>query len=177
MKISDEKEKLYLSEKLITHYNTKSGNNLSDTCTYDVEAPPFRKDSSKLMKFNKMLEINEERRKDKEEFTDTSVADMLCKMMKQQSAPEIDLDVFDGNLINFHYFMVVFRESVKQKIEDPHGRLTRLIKYTTVEVTDLIKNYIQLSAKDDHEAAKDQLYQLYGDPHRVIAAYRKEMKH
>ena len=146
MKISDKKEKLYVSEKLIKHYNTKSGNNLSDTCLYDVEAPSIRKDSSKLIKFNKRLEINEERRKDKEEFTDTSVADMLCKMMKQQSAPEIDLDVFDGNPINFHYFMAVFRESVKQKIEDPRGRLTRLIKYATVEVRHLIKNYIQLSA-------------------------------
>ena len=46
---------------------------------------------------------------------------MLYKMMKQQSAPEIDLDAFDGNLLNF---MVVFREAVEKKIEDPLGRLT-----------------------------------------------------
>ena len=58
------------------------------------------------------------------EFRDANVADMLCKMMKQQSAPEIDLDVFDGNLLNFHYFMAVFRETIKKKIEDPLGRLT-----------------------------------------------------
>ena len=58
------------------------------------------------------------------EFRDANVADMLCKMMNQQSAPEIDLDVFDGNLLNFHYFMAVFREAIKKKIEDPLGRLT-----------------------------------------------------
>ena len=52
-----------------------------------------------------------------------------------------------------------------------------MIKYTTGEVKDLIKNYIQLPAKDGHEAAKNQLYQLYGDPHRIIAAYWKEIKH
>ena len=46
---------------------------------------------------------------------------MLYKMMKQQSAPEIDLDAFDGNPPNF---MVVFREAVEKKIEDPLGRLT-----------------------------------------------------
>ena len=51
-KTSDEKEKLCLSEKLITRFNTKSDNNLSDASTYDVEAPPM-KDSSKLMKVNK----------------------------------------------------------------------------------------------------------------------------
>ena len=57
--------------------------------------------------------------------------------MKQQSAPEIDLDAFDGNPLNF---MVVFREAVEKKIEDPLGRLTWLIKHTTGEVKDLIKN-------------------------------------
>ena len=76
-------------------------------------------------------------RKDKQEFTDTRVADMLCKMMKQQSAPENDLDVFDGNPLNFHHFMAVFREVVEKKIEDLCGRLTQLIKYTTDEVKGL----------------------------------------
>ena len=52
------------------------------------------------------------------------MADMLCKVMKQQPAPEIDLDIFDGNPLNFHYFMAVFREVIEKKIEDPRGRLT-----------------------------------------------------
>ena len=84
----------------------------------------MRKDNSKLMKVNKRTEIKDKRRTDKEEFTDTGVADMLCKMMKQQSAPELDLDVFDGNTLNFHYFMAVFREAVKKKTEDLCERLT-----------------------------------------------------
>ena len=157
LKTSDEKEKQCLSEKQINHYNTKSVKNLGDTCTYDVQAPPMRKDSSKSMKVNKRSEIKDERRKHEEEFTDTSVADMLCKMMKQQSASEIDLDVFDENPLNFHYFIALFSEAVEEKIEDPRGRLTRLIKYTTGEVKDLIKNYIQLPAKDGYKAAKNQL--------------------
>ena len=52
-----------------------------------------------------------------------------------------------------------------------------MIKHMTGKVKDLIKNYIQLPAKDGYKAAKNQLYQLYGDPHRVIAACRKELKH
>ena len=68
--------------------------------------------------------------------------------MKQQSATEIDLDVFDGNPLNFHYSMTVFREAVEKKIEDPCGRFIQLIKSTTGEVKDLIKNYIQLPAKE-----------------------------
>ena len=61
LKTSDEEEKLCPSEKLINHYNTKSGKNLSDACTYDLEAPPRRKGSSKLMKVNRRLEIKDER--------------------------------------------------------------------------------------------------------------------
>ena len=80
------------------------------------------KDSS--MKVDKRSEIKSERKKDKEKFTDTSVSDILCKMMKKQSAPEININVFDGNPLNFHYFMAVFKEAVEKKIEYTHGRLT-----------------------------------------------------
>ena len=76
--------------------------------------------------------------------------------MKQQSAPEIDLVFFHGNLLNFHYFMAVF-EKLSKKIENPHGSLTRLIKYTTGEVKVSIKSYIELPAKDGYEAAKYHL--------------------
>ena len=80
------------------------------------------KDSS--MKVDKRSEIKSERKKDKEKFTDTSVSDILCKMMKQQSAPEININVFDGNPLNFHYFMAVFKEAAEKKIEYTRGRLT-----------------------------------------------------
>ena len=66
LKTTDKKEKLYLSERLINQYNTKSGNSLSNACVYNTEAPPIRKDSSKLMKINKRSAIKDERRKDKE---------------------------------------------------------------------------------------------------------------
>lgn len=52
-----------------------------------------------------------------------------------------------------------------------------MIKCTTGEVKDLIKTYIQLPAKDDYEAIKNQLYQIYDDPQGVIADYEKEIKH
>ena len=106
------------------------------------------------MKVNKRSKIKGKRKRDKEEFTDRSVAGMLCKMMKPQSKPEIDLDVFDGNPLNFNYYMAVFREAFGKEIEDLRERLTGLIKYTTGDMKDLIKNYIQLPAKDSYEAAK-----------------------
>ena len=107
---------------------------------------------------------------------DVNVAEMLCKLVNEQSAPEINIDVFGGNPLEFHYFMAVFDEAVEKKIEDPRGKLTRLIKYTTGEVKEMVKNYIQLPPKEGYETAKQMMHKLYGDPHRVIAAYRKEIK-
>ena len=41
----------------------------------------------------------------------------------------------------------------------------------------MAKNYIQLPPKEGYckadETAKEIMHKLYGDPHRVIAAYRK----
>ena len=47
---------------------------------------------------------------------DVNVAEMICKLLNQQSAPKIDIDVFGGNPLEFHYFMAVFEEAVEKKI-------------------------------------------------------------
>ena len=66
----------------------------------------------------------------------------MCKLVNQQSAPEIDIDVFGGKPLEFHYFVAVFDEPVEKKIEDPRGKLIRLIKYATGEVKERVKNCI-----------------------------------
>ena len=38
------------------------------------------------------------------------VSDVLCKLLKQQSALDMDTDVFDGNPLNFKYSMTLFME-------------------------------------------------------------------
>ena len=49
---------------------------------------------------------------------DVNVPEMMCKLVNEQSVPEIDIDVFGGNPLEFHYFMAVFHEAVEKKIED-----------------------------------------------------------
>ena len=51
------------------------------------------------------------------------IAEVLCQLLKQQSAPEVEIDCFDGNPLNFQYFMAIFQEVVETRIEDPLGRL------------------------------------------------------
>ena len=66
--------------------------------------------------------------------------DMLCKLLKIQSAADVDMECFDGNFLEYHYFMALFREVLDRDIEDTRSRLTRLIKYTFGDARDLIKH-------------------------------------
>ena len=69
----------------------------------------------------------------------------------------------------------MFREVVELKIDDSHGRLVRLLKYTDGEARDSIKHYIQQTPEAGYQKKKLLLERL-GDPHRILIAYRKEIR-
>ena len=58
---------------------------------------------------------------------------MLPKLVREQSAPQGDIEPFEGNPLDFTYFMSILQESVEKKIDNLRGRLTRLIKCTRAE--------------------------------------------
>ena len=68
----------------------------------------------------------------------------LCKLLKQDAAPGVEIDTFNGNPLNYFYFMALFKEAVEKKICDRKGRLTRLVKFTRGEAKELIQHCIQL---------------------------------
>ena len=72
--------------------------------------------------------------------------------------------------------MVVFKEVVEKKVTDSRGRLARLIKFTKGEAKEIAKKCIQLPAEVGYKTAKRLLNERFGDPHRITAAYRKEIK-
>ena len=46
---------------------------------------------------------------------------MMCKFMSQQSPRNVDIDMFDGNLLEVNYFISISEEMVESKIIDPRG--------------------------------------------------------
>ena len=50
--------------------------------------------------------------------------------------------------------MALFREVVESKVDDPRGKLTRLIKYTSGDARELIKHCIQLPSNEGFKHAK-----------------------
>ena len=98
-------------------------------------------------------------------------SDILYKLLQQQAAPEVDIEYFDGNPLNYHYFMALFSEVVETKIDDPRGRLTRLTKYTMGEPKELIKHCIQLPHDCGYQTAVTLLEKTYGNPHKILSSY------
>ena len=38
-----------------------------------------------------------------------NITEMMCGLLRKQAAPELEIDIFDGNPIDFHYSMAVFK--------------------------------------------------------------------
>ena len=60
----------------------------------------------------------------------------MCDLLHHQSAPEVETETFRGDPLEYHYFILVFREVVELKIDDQHGRLVQLLKYIEDETRD-----------------------------------------
>ena len=67
--------------------------------------------------------------------------------------------------------MSIFKEAVEDRIEDSRGRLVRLIKCTYFESKGTHKATVQ---KPTHLGYQMEMW--YGDPYRIYASYKKEIK-
>ena len=50
-----------------------------------------------------------------------NIADLLCTLVREQAAPQVTIEPFAGNPLNFAYFLSMFTESVENKIDVPMG--------------------------------------------------------
>ena len=105
-----------------------------------------------------------------------NIIEIMCKLVKEQSAPTVHLEPFDENPLEYTYFMSMFRESVEKKIEDPKVRLTRLIQYNRGEAKDLIMNFINDRPEYGYNNAVEILHRQYRNPHTLLSSYRREMR-
>ena len=75
------------------------------------------------------------------------------------------MEVFDCDLLNFMYFVSIFRD-VETKLEDRRWQLTQLIQCTS---GDLVKKCIYLPSEEGYREAMTISHKRYGDPHKILA--------
>ena len=117
-----------------------------------------------------------ERYKNNSSRSTDNINKMICNQLLHPSAPDVEIDTFKGDPLEYHYFMSVFTESVEKKISDLHGRLLRLLKFMEEEAKGTIKHCIQQPSKMGYARAKILLEQHYGNPHRILTAYHRKIK-
>ena len=83
---------------------------------------------------------------------------------------------FIGNPLEYQYFFTKLKEVVERKIKDKVERFTRPVKLTDGEAKDLLKHCIHLTPGIDNDNAIMLPSKRYGDPHLLLASYRKEIK-
>ena len=86
---------------------------------------------------------------------------MMSKLLKRQAAPDVDINIFIGDPVDYYYFIAEFDEVVQKKIENPLGMLTRLIKYTDGQPNEMIKDCIRKPAAVDYQNARSLLKEKY----------------
>ena len=70
-------------------------------------------DKEKIQKPQQALE-----RKTHDREAGRSVTELMCKLLNQQNAPDLDIDTVDGDTMEFNYFMEIFHEVVERKVDD-----------------------------------------------------------
>ena len=102
--------------------------------------------------------------------------EMICKLLQYQGAPEVEIDKFNSNPLDYQYFVLMFNQVKEKKVSDQIGMLTRLLKFTGGETKKLIKHCIHLPLVTGYEIAARLLNNRYGYPHYLLASYREEIK-
>ena len=100
----------------------------------------------------------------------------IFEMLNYMQAPEVEIDRFDGDPLEFLYFINNFQQAVETKIRDERGRLRRLLKFLSGEPKELIKSCVYLPSDRCYTTAKGLLEKNYGNPHQILSAFRNQSR-
>ena len=64
---------------------------------------------------------------------------MLYQLVKEQSAPAVDIEEFGGNPLHYNYLRSMFREVVEEKIADPQGEVTRETVWEPIQAAGMLQ--------------------------------------
>ncbi|XP_076043748.1 uncharacterized protein LOC143026852 [Oratosquilla oratoria] len=92
------------------------------------------------------------------------------------NVPKVELDVFEGNPLEYNLFMTIFDELVDSKVSDPQIKLTRLLQYTKGPAKAAIKNCALVGNSAGYVQARDILKRRFGNSHLVSQQIVNDLK-
>lgn len=101
------------------------------------------------------------------------LADILSR--KQERLPDMEPEVFGGNLINFPIWLKSFESLIERKTTSCSEKLYFLNKYTTGDAKRCIQGFFALDDEEAYALAKSTLMERYGDKYRISEAFKQQL--
>ena len=105
-----------------------------------------------------------------------SLAKQLSEIVKLQAAPDVEIDSFSGDPLEFTYFIKNFKDIIESTINSQSGRLNRLIKYTEGEAKELIKHCVHENKDKCYNKALELLEKEYGNKFKLSCAFMEQLQ-
>ena len=105
-----------------------------------------------------------------------SQGEQMTSLIQTLQLPELEIDMFRGNPLDFWFFMTFFAEAVERRASDPRSRLVRLLKYLSDEPKDLIQSCIYLPPSTCYVEAKRLLVEQYADSYHILNEYKRQLR-
>ena len=96
--------------------------------------------------------------------------------MKLQAAPDVEIDTFSGDPLEFTYFIKNFKDIIESTVDSQSGRLNRLIKYTEGEAKELIKHCVHEDKNECYNKALELLEKEYGNKFKLSCAFMEQLR-
>ena len=104
------------------------------------------------------------------------LAKLLSKIVKLQAAPDVEIDVFSGDPLEYTYFIKNFKDIIETTVDSQSGRLNRLIKYTDGEAKELIKHCVHEDKGECYNRALELLEKEYGNKFKLSCAFMEQLR-
>ena len=99
----------------------------------------------------------------------------LVSIVNEMRAPNVVIERFSGNAMDFPFFITSFEEAVEKKVPDEKTRLQHLMSHVEGTAKELVESCIYLPSSECYQRAKQLLKERYGNPYIVNAEYRRQL--
>ena len=107
---------------------------------------------------------------------DPEVKPSSVDVLNLVNLPKVELDIFDGDPMQYHNFMAIFDEHVGNTPVNDSMKLTRLLQYTSGDAKKAIRPCVHISGSGGYAKAREILEKRCGDRHIITDAVIKSLR-
>lgn len=105
------------------------------------------------------------------------ITETLVKQQKLSSLPPLSIPTFNGNPLDYQFFMRAFEHGIEEKTENSKDRLYFLEQCTVGQPRELVRSCQYMQADRGYTEAKRLLKHYYGDEYQIAMAYIDKALH